>query len=106
VTHAVIFIPAAFSVADYAAQCLAYCASRGYEVAGIITTNWAAVVSVLAAEAAQVVVVARPDHLDPNRVPRIEIAGQPAAPVAQSRNSRHGMTSGSIPRKLRRPNQV
>jgi hypothetical protein len=107
VTNAVIYIPAAAAhLAVYADQCLAHCAARGYDVAGIVNTGWAAVVAVLASRAAQVVVVARPDHLDPDRVPRIEIAGQPSTPVVQSRNAGPGMTSGSIPRRLRRPNQV
>lgn len=78
-TSAIIFIPAAFHFATYAAQCLTYCAGRGYEVYGIVTTDWAAVLAVLSAGAAQVVVVARPDHLDPDRVPRIEVA-DPATP--------------------------
>lgn len=106
-TTAVIFVPAALAhvahvahVAAYAAQCLDYCAVRGYEVAGVITTDWPAVVKVLTGGTASVVVVARPDHLDPLREPRIEVAYRPGSATPPPRND------GPVARRYRRPNRV
>lgn len=72
-TTAVVFVPAGH-VIPYAAQCLNYCAAKGYTVAGVVTGNWAAVGAMLLERAAAVVVVARPEHLEPDREPRLEIA--------------------------------
>lgn len=80
-TVAVIYIPAAHHLANYADQCFAYCLVRGYAVTGVITTNWADVMAVMGAKAAQVIVVARPDHLDPDREPRIEVADDSPPPA-------------------------
>jgi len=100
VTNAVIYIPAAQHLANYADQCIAYCVVKGYEVTGVITTDWVDVMAVMAARAAQVIVVARPDHLDPDREPRIEVVDQGASHAVPPRNS------GPVPRRHRRPNQV
>lgn len=82
-TTAVIFVPAThFEL--YASQCLTYCAARGYEVAGIVTGTWSSAISVLASRTATVLVVARAEHLDPDREPRLEIVAQAdAGPVHQ-----------------------
>lgn len=84
-TIAVIFIPAALQVAEHASQCLAYCAARGYRVAGVVHTDWAAVMAVLTAQAAEVVVVADSEHLDPERTPRIEVVANAATSRYESR---------------------
>lgn len=84
-TLAVVFIPAAVHLATYAAQCLDYCANRGYEVCGIVTEDWPSVVKLVGAQAATVVVVARAEHLDPEREPRIEIAANAAASRYETR---------------------
>lgn len=99
-TIAVIFVPAAH-VAIYAAQCLDYCAARGYEVAGVVAGDWAAAAAMLIHRTAGIIVVARPDHLDPDREPRVEVVDVPSGPpVAPPRNA------GPVPRRQRRPNQV
>lgn len=97
---AVIFVPAAVHVATYATQCLDYCAARGYEVAGVVTCDWAAAAAMLIARRAGILVVARPDHLDPNREPRTEVVDCGPAPAAPPRNA------GPVPQRQRRPNQV
>lgn len=99
-TNAVIYVPAALHLATYAAQCLSYCTLKGYEVVGIVATDWAAVLTVVTTSTAQVIVVARPDHLDPDREPRIEVVEQGPVPAAPPRNA------GPVPRRQRRPNQV
>lgn len=97
---AIIFVPAAH-LATYASQCLDYCAARGYQVAGVVHGDWAAAAGMLINRAAGIIVVARPDHLDPDREPRIEVAGPDgAAPAAPPRND------GPVSRRKRRPNQV
>jgi hypothetical protein len=100
VTIAVIFIPAVHQFATYADQCLAYCAHRGYEVAGVVTGDWAAAAAMLIGRTAGVLVVARPDHLDPDREPRIEVVDQGTSHATPPRNA------GPVARRHRRPNQV
>lgn len=103
-TNAFIYIPAALHVvtssvlvATFGAQCQAYCEARGYDVAGLINGQWSDVLEVVAPRRAGVVVVARPDHLDPNREPRIEIAD----PISQRVGQQHRNTS-PIHRRPRR----
>lgn len=72
-TIAVIFVPAAH-IATYASQCFDYCAARGYEVAGVVHGDWAAAAAMLMSRTAGVLIVARGEHLDPNREPRVEVA--------------------------------
>lgn len=80
-TTAVIFIPAGRNHL-YADQCYDYCTARGYRVAGVVTGDWDAVLEMLRNHSADVVVVARADHLDPNREPRVEVVGD-GGPVPQ-----------------------
>lgn len=97
---AVIFVPAAH-LATYAHQCLEYCSARGYEVAGVVQGDWAAATTMLVNRVAGILVVARPDHLDPDREPRVEVVDQAGAvPAAPPRNA------GPVSRRHRRPNQV
>lgn len=103
-TIAVIFVPAIAAYATFAAACFNHCAAQGYDVLGVpVPGDWPAAANALKTGTATVLVVARPDHLDPTREPRVEIAGQPAVPVAVGRNEAPG--SGTAPRR-RRPNQV
>jgi len=103
VITAVIYIPIALLSAghytDALARCHAYCARCGYTVIGIART-WEEVEEAYARRDIGVLVVDRPDHLDPNREPRIEVAttGGPAA--AEPRNS------GPVARKQRRANRL
>jgi len=99
-TLAVIFIPAAAHLATYASQCLEYCAERGYQVAGVVTSDWAAAAGIVMSHGAGVLVVARPDHLDPDREPRTEVVDHSTTPVAPPRNA------GPVPHRQRRPNQI
>lgn len=73
-TSAVILVPDIEGKYLFAAQCLDYCAARGYDVAGMIVGDWSAVVDVVRARSIAVVVVARGEHLNPDREPRIEVA--------------------------------
>lgn len=96
---AVIFVPAAH-LAVHAAACLDYCTAKGYEVAGVVHGDWSAAAAMLVNRAAGVLVVARPDHLDPNREPRVEVVDQGGTPALPPRNA------GPVGRRHRRPNPV
>jgi hypothetical protein len=91
VTTAVVFGPALY-LPTYANQCFDYCSVKGYEIAGIVQGDWQAVVAMLTAGAAGVAVAARPEHLDPDREPRVEIAAPPRptndGPTSQYRSAR------------------
>lgn len=78
-TEAIIYVPAD-DVTPHAARCLQYCTERGYVVIGIVRGDWAAAAQLLNGGAVGVCVVARADHLDPKRQPRVEIAGENGAP--------------------------
>jgi hypothetical protein len=98
--QAVIFIPAS-DLQRWAAICLDYCAARKYELAGIVLVDqggWEAVVDMLHRGVAQIVVVARREHLPRGRVPRIEVtaeAGQddPHLPATRRRTRRLGQAA-------------
>lgn len=77
-TTALIYIPAAAHLIRSLDVCLIHCAAHGYTLHGVVT-DWQAVVGTWVSGMAGVAVVARHDHLDPDRIPRIEIAGQPRA---------------------------
>lgn len=84
---AVVFVPAA-DIVPYANQCLEYCISRGYEIAGVIRDDYSAAAEMLLSGAATVLVVARREHLDPGREPRLEVLAEVAA-MSQSITARN-----------------
>lgn len=90
-TTAVIFVPAAGDIA-FADMCMAYLLHKGYEFGGLVEGRWEGVLEALEHRAADVVVIARAEHLDPNRKPRIEIVSQagdvPAGSASKHDNSR------------------
>lgn len=95
-TIAFIFVPDGHHT-TYVTQCFAHLEAHAYEFKGLFTDFAKAWANACAAGA--VVVVARPDHADPRREPRIEVAGE--GPIhAAPRND------GPTPRAKRRPNQV
>lgn len=85
-TIAVIFVPAGH-IATYANQCLDYCQARGYEVAGLVTADWAAAAAMLYNRTAGVLVVSSAEHIPHDAEPRIEIAAQ-HAPAPTPRHER------------------
>jgi hypothetical protein len=79
-TTAVIFVPID-NIELYATQCYDYCIAMDYEVTGIVRGDFAAAFAMLIDHSADVLVVARPEHLDgidvDGEVPRIEFAVPP-----------------------------
>lgn len=79
VARAIIYVPQLYEVAKYAATCIEHCARHGYEVVGLVHGDWAKAAALLTSSTAGIMVVARPDHLPPDREPRVEIADEPAS---------------------------
>jgi hypothetical protein len=75
VINAVVFIPAEH-LAQHLGQCLTYCEAKGYKLAGVVRDDWCAVARMVAGGIVGVVVVARADHLDPGREPRLEVVAE------------------------------
>lgn len=93
-TKAIIYTPTDH-FEQHTDQCLDYCAQRGYDVAGVVRDDWHTAMQLACeGDVAGVVVVARVDHLDPHRRPRVEVvAEQPAigrASVPRTRVIRRG----------------
>jgi hypothetical protein len=74
--RAIAFLPSGPIDDVFANQCIAHCAHRGYEVAGLVRGDWPTALSMLAAGLATVVVFARQEHLDAEWEPRVEFCGE------------------------------
>lgn len=59
---------------SWMSSCFAYCRRRGYVVVDVINdmNAWADVLTITRTKEAEVVVISSHDHVDPNRVPRLE----------------------------------
>lgn len=93
---AFIVVPAATST-THAAACFAYLEAQGWTFGGLFTDFQEAWV-LACAGAASVVVVARPDHIDPHHAPRVEVANLDRGRAAPPRNDG--------PRRQRRPREI
>jgi hypothetical protein len=76
-TKAVIFVPVG-EFDPHAARCAEYVEEKGYELAGVVRGDWAAVQKMMRDGEADVVVLSTEDHLDPRRKPRIEVVANAA----------------------------
>ena len=88
-TSAVIFVPAVGQLAPHASRCADHCKARGYDIVGVVTGDWPAVLSMLRNGTAAVCVVSRRDHLAPTAEPRIEIARATPHPAGERKSSRY-----------------
>lgn len=68
---AIVFVMSSHLLPD-ADRCIRYCLARGYRMIGVVRDDWAAATRMLLDGRAQVLVVADPQHLDPDRLPRVE----------------------------------
>lgn len=81
--NAVLYVPTGHGADRWLLVCAEYAARYHYEVAAI-ASEWDSVVQLLLQGEAQVVVVARRDHLPAMRTPRMEIVTEvQTAPAAQ-----------------------
>ncbi len=90
-TTAVILVPNEH-IEQFAYQCYQYCIAMEYDVAGIVRGDWDAAFHMLLDHTADVLVVARPEHVadvDTDHIgPRIEFA-VPPDPEQTRRDERH-----------------
>jgi hypothetical protein len=81
--NAVLFVPARQDADRWLTVCAEYAARYRYQVAAV-ATEWDDVVTLVFSGEAQVIVVARRDHLPALRTPRLEIVTEvQTAPAAQ-----------------------
>lgn len=71
-TRAVIYVPSD-DFDPHAARCTIYAEERGYELAGIVRDDWAAVQRMLGDGEASVALVSIEEHLPAERKPRVEV---------------------------------
>jgi 2,4-dienoyl-CoA reductase-like NADH-dependent reductase (Old Yellow Enzyme family) len=77
------------------ARCTAFCQTQNYHIEGLIRDgDWNAAVSMIHEGLADIIVMARPDHFDPDWKPRVEF-------VSEAR-PRHQPNSGRRTRFIRR----
>lgn len=81
-------------------RCLEHITAQGY-VFDSIVSDWQQLLSMLREKTVQVVVYARPDHIDPSWTPRFELAGEAASETAADVPA-----SRSVRRRERRPRIV
>ncbi|GAA2681567.1 hypothetical protein [Actinoplanes palleronii] len=113
-TKAVIYLPAGEINATWLSSCLDHCQRRGYE-ASVIIGNETAVGELLLLGEVRIVIVARPEHFNPQWWPTIEVVGAETRriarevidgviaeePVARPANDRPGRHRERRPRALR-----
>lgn len=81
--NAVLFVPTGHGADRWLTVCAEYAARYRYQVAAI-ATDWDSVVTMVLQGEAEVVVVARRDHLPVMRTPRLEVITEiQTTPVAQ-----------------------
>lgn len=74
---AIIFVPDDGERATWEKMCLDHCDRHGHRVVSLIVggvERWPDVLDMIRAQEADVIVVARPEHLPADRVPRTEVA--------------------------------
>lgn len=69
------------------AECLRHCVARGYQVVGT-ASEWRDAAVMMLDGRAQVIVAAERDHFPPDRIPRVETAGQPPTEPGPPRQRR------------------
>lgn len=74
-TLAVVLVPSEPIDPIFISQCIAHCAHRGYTVAGL-ARDWPTAWKMVRDGLASVVTVARQEHINPDRLPRIEVCGE------------------------------
>jgi hypothetical protein len=71
-TRAIVFVRSD-DFDPHATRCTMYAQEQGYELAGVIVDNWAAVQQMLGDGEASVALVSVEEHLPAKRSPRIEV---------------------------------
>jgi hypothetical protein len=75
IVKAVILLPIGAAIdGSFARQCITHIERHGYRLAAVLT-DWAAALTMLRSKEAEVVVLARREHFEPDWTPRIEFVG-------------------------------
>lgn len=69
--NAVVFVVAQHLLPD-TDRCIRYCLERGYHMIGVVKDDWPSAIAMLIAGKASVIVADSPDHVPPDREPRVE----------------------------------
>lgn len=72
---AVVFVPSGSDQERWLAICASYCTQHKYEIIAVATT-WDDVVTMMHQDEAQIAIVARRDHLPPDRPYRLEVVAE------------------------------
>lgn len=89
--RAVIYLPDGPDLQRWQHRCMEHLEAHGYELVSVVIDDtggarWASVSTLLLAGRADVVVIARRDHLPPDRLPRFEVANdEPTLNLRQAR---------------------
>lgn len=82
-TTAIVFVLTEYLVIDGATG-TTHCTIHGYDMRGLVLDDWKKACQYLADGLADVLVIADESHLDPDRVPRIEVVSHHRAPGPRS----------------------
>lgn len=83
--NAVVFVLTQYLARD-ADRCIQHCITNGYAMIGLIKDDWKAALALAVEGKASVIVAASPDHVDPEREPRVEfVSHQPALAESDGR---------------------
>jgi len=80
-TSAIVFVATQYLLTD-AHRCINHCIAHGYHMVGLVKDDWGKAMEYLHEGKASVLVIADPEHLDPDREPRIEIVADEEKPPA------------------------
>jgi len=83
-------------------RCLDHISKSGYTFDSIVT-DWQQLMTMLRERTVQIVVYARPDHIDPSWTPRFELAGEGPGSIAVTDTAEGVPPSRSSRRRERRP---
>lgn len=86
--RAIIYVPDGPDRARWTMRCLKHCRDHDYSVVAVTPTGeagWHDIIQMIAADEADVIVVGRREHLDPQRTPRTEIAEGPQEATPRQR---------------------
>jgi hypothetical protein len=89
-TAAIVFVMSRYLLRD-AARCIDYCRVQGYNMVGLIKDDWAAAIALTRKGEAEIIVVADPQHIDPDCKPRMEFVSHPPMPGAGPAGIRPGV---------------
>jgi len=85
-TRAIVFVRSD-DFDSHATRCTLYAEEHGYELAGVVTDDWGAVLRMFKSGAADVAIISEESHLPAERKPRLEVVAG-AAPEKWERRTR------------------